>query len=111
VDGRRPAPRCRTSSRRQIGGYLTLLYARYWAGRGLQTRSSRLAINCWRSIQLALHRPALAPGADSEVKRGRADRALATLQSLLKDIGSPLVPVVRQTIAALEAAEKSRVKR
>jgi len=92
----------------KIGGYLTLLYARYWAGRGQYDQVVSL------SDQLLAVNPdspyidhLLLLAADSEVKRKRPDRALATLHSLLKDYpGSPLVPVVRENIAALEAAEE-----
>ncbi|MEE8451354.1 MAG: PKD domain-containing protein [Thermoguttaceae bacterium] len=88
----------------KVNGYLTLLYAQYWAGR-------------------ALHRPAVAQAeqlrtvnpdspyvdrilllaAESEVELGRPDRALALLQSLLHDYpGSPLVPLVKEKIAELQ---------
>jgi outer membrane protein assembly factor BamD (BamD/ComL family) len=45
--------------------------------------------------------------ADSEMRRGRKDRALATLHSLLKDYpGSPLAPLAKKNIAALEGDAK-----
>ncbi len=41
--------------------------------------------------------------ADSEMRRGRKDRALATLHALLKDYpGSPLAPLVKKNIDVLE---------
>ena len=45
--------------------------------------------------------------AECEVKRDKLDRALATLESLLKDYpGSPLVPVVRKRLAELKTTPK-----
>ena len=44
--------------------------------------------------------------ANCEVKRGRTDRALATLHSLKNDYpGSPLIPDVEKRIASLEALQ------
>lgn len=87
----------------KIDGYLTLLYARYWAARGQHAAAIAQA------EQLQALNPTspymdqvLWLAADCEVKRSRVDRALATLQSLLKDYpGSPLVPKVKKTIARL----------
>lgn len=88
----------------KIDGYLTLMYARYFAGRKQYAQAASQA------EQLQAVNPdspyidrVLVLAADCELKRGRADRALATLHSLLKDYpGSPLVPVVKKTIARLE---------
>ena len=45
--------------------------------------------------------------ADSEMRRGRKDRALATLHSLVKDYpGSPLAPLAKKNIEVLEGEEK-----
>ena len=92
----------------KIGGSLTLLYARYWAGRQLYGQAVAL---CDQLLAVNPESPyidqLLVVAADCEVKRGRVDRALATLHSLLKDYpGSPLVPTVRKKIAALEAGKK-----
>jgi len=97
----------------KVTGYLNLLLARYWAGRGEYAQAVALA-----EEQLAVN-PAsphidqlLLVAADCEAKRGQVDRALAILNQLLKDYpGSPLVPVVRENIAKLEAGEKETPKR
>ena len=93
----------------KIDGYLTLLWARHFAGR------KQYAQAVAQAEQLLAVNPAspyadqlLLLAADCEVKRGRADRALATLQSLLKDYpGSPLIPEVKKNIARL-AGEKTK---
>jgi TolA-binding protein len=88
----------------KIDGYWTLLFARYWAGRGEYAQAIAQA----EQLQ-AVNRDSpyidqlLYLAADSEVRRGRTDRALATLQSLLKDYpGSPLVPAAKKKIETLE---------
>jgi hypothetical protein len=88
----------------KIDGYLTLLFARYWAGRGKYAQAIA------QSEQLQAVNPdspyidqILLVAADSELRRGRKDRALATLRSLLRDYpGSPLAPLVKKNIEALE---------
>jgi len=97
----------------KIDGYLTLMFARYWAGRQKYAEAARLA-----EEQLAVNADSphidqlLVLAADCEVKRGQVDRALAVLNQLLKDYpGSPLVPVVRENIAKLEAGEVETPKR
>jgi len=93
----------------KIDGYLTLLWARYFAGRKQYTQAVAQA------EQLLAVNPAspyadqlLLLAADCEVNSGRTDRAVATLQSLLKDYpGSPLVPEVKKNIARLEAEKKN----
>jgi PKD repeat protein len=97
----------------RIDGYMTLLYARYWAGRQMYPRAIAL------SEQLLAVNPSsayvdqlLLVAADCEVKRGEPDRALATLHSLIKDYpGSPLVPLVKKNIAALESGETAEPKK
>jgi len=96
----------------KIDGYLTLVLARYWASRGEYAQCVALA-----DVQLAVNPDSphidqlLVLVADCEVKRGEVDRALAFLNQLLKDYpGSPLVPVVRQNIAKLEAGEAEAPK-
>jgi tetratricopeptide (TPR) repeat protein len=89
----------------KIDGYLTLLRARYFAGRGRYAQAvaqaeQLQAVNADSPYVDQL----LLLAADCEVKRGRVDRALATLHSLLKDYpGSPLIPEVKKNIARLEA--------
>jgi tetratricopeptide (TPR) repeat protein len=90
----------------KMDGYLTLLCARYWAGRG------KFAQVIAQSEQLLAVSPdspyidqLLLQAADSEMRRGRKDRALATLHALLKDYpGSPLAPLVKKNIEVLEGA-------
>jgi len=91
----------------KIDGYPTLTYARYWAARGKPAQ----AIAQVEQLQaVAADSPyidrALVLAADCEVRRGRADRALATLHGLLKDYpGSPLVPEVKKKITQLESPD------
>jgi PKD repeat protein len=91
----------------KIGGYLNLMLARYWAGRGEYAQAVALA-----EAQLAVNAASpyvdqlLVLAADCEVKRGQVDQALAFLNQLLKDYpGSPLVPVVRENIAKIESGD------
>lgn len=89
----------------RIDGYLTLMYARYWAGLGKWDRAIAQA------EQLHTVNPdspyvdqLLVLAAECEVKRNRPDRAVATLRGLLSEYpGSPLVPDVKKKLASLEA--------
>lgn len=97
----------------KIDGYLTLTYARYWAGR----RKYAQAIA--QAEQLQTVNPdspyidqVLLLAAECEVRRGRTDRALATLHGLVKDYpGSPLVPDVKKIIARLESGQTEPPKK
>ncbi|MEN6406650.1 MAG: PKD domain-containing protein [Thermoguttaceae bacterium] len=88
----------------KIDGYLTLLWARYWTGRGQYARAVA------QSEQLLAVNPdspyadeALVVAADSQMRLGYKDRALATLHTLEKNYpGSPLAPLARQNIEVLE---------
>lgn len=90
----------------KVDGYLTLLWARYWHACGKFAQAIAL------SEQLQTVNPdspyidqLLLLAADSEMRRGRKDRALATLHALLKDYpGSPLAPLVKKNIDVLEGA-------
>lgn len=97
----------------KIDGYLSLMFARYWAGREMYAQAVALA-----ECQLAVNADSphidrlLLLAADCEVKRGQVDAALAILNQLLKDYpGSPLVPAVRENIAKLEAGDVDTPKR
>ncbi len=96
----------------KISGCLTLAYARYWAARGMHDQvvamsEQLLAVN--RESPYADQVLLLA--AQSELQRGRADRALATLQSLVKDYpGSPLVPDAKKRIAQVESGNTGDAK-
>jgi tetratricopeptide (TPR) repeat protein len=89
----------------RLDGYLTLLYARYWAGRGQHAEAIAQA------EQLQAANPdspyvdqLLLLAADSAMRLGHKDRALATLHSLVKDYpGSPLVPLAKKNINILES--------
>ena len=97
----------------KIDGYLNLMLARYWAGRekyaeAVAQAEQLLTVNADSPYIDQL----LLLAADCEVKRGRVDRALATLHQLLKEYpGSPLVPVVRANIAKLESGEVEEPKK
>ncbi len=88
----------------RIDGYLTLLYAKYWAGRKKYDQAVAQA------EQLQAVNPnspyvdrILLLSADCDMRRGRTDRALATLHSILQDYpGSPLVPVVKKNIELIK---------
>ncbi len=92
----------------RLDGYLTLLYARYWAGRGKYAQAVAQA------EQLLTANPdspyadqILLLSADCDLRRGRKDRALATLHALVKDYpGSPWVSQAKQKIASLEGGAK-----
>jgi tetratricopeptide (TPR) repeat protein len=91
----------------KIDGYWTLLYARYWSGRGKHAQAIAQA----EQLQ-AVNRDSpyidqlLYLAAESELRRYRKDRALATFKTLLKDYpGSPLVPDVKKQVDIL-AGEK-----
>lgn len=91
----------------KIDGYLTLMYAKYFAGRKLFVQAVAQA------EQLQTVNPdspcmdqLLLLAADCEAGRGRVDRALAFLHSLVNDYpGSPRVPEAKQRIARLEPGQ------
>lgn len=97
----------------KLDGYLTLKYMRYWA----ECRKYDQAVAL--SEQLMNLNPespyvdqVLMLAAECELQRGKADRALATLQGLLRDQpGSPLVPAVKQRIAELESGTEDSGQR
>jgi predicted negative regulator of RcsB-dependent stress response len=93
----------------RIEGYQTLLYARYWAGREKDAQAVAQADQLF-----AVHPnspyidQALMVSADCDIHQGRKERALATLHTLLKDYpGSPLVPLAKTKIEALESEGQS----
>ncbi|GAB4132167.1 PKD domain-containing protein [Thermopirellula anaerolimosa] len=86
-----------------IEGYLPLLTAKYWAGRKRHDLVTALAD---RLLAVNPYSPyieeLLVLSAQSDVARGQVDRAVATLESLLKDYpGSPLVGEARQMLEKL----------
>lgn len=98
----------RESPADKIDGYLTLLWARYWASRGKYAQAVAQAEQL-----LAVNHDSpyvdqvLLVAADCEMRRNQKDRALAILHSLVKDYpGSPLVPVAKKNIKTLEGEEK-----
>jgi TolA-binding protein len=92
----------------RLDGYLTLLYARYWAGRGKYAQAVAQA------EQLLTANPdspyvdqILLLSADCDIRLGRKQRAIATLHALVKDYpGSPWVSQAKQTIATLQGEAK-----
>ena len=94
----------------KIDGYLTLLCARYWAGRG---KYPQAVAQTEQLLAVSPDSPyidqALFMSADSNMRRGRKVRALATLRSLLKDYpGSPLAPLAKKNVELLEGGKESR---
>jgi TolA-binding protein len=88
----------------KIDGYLTLMLAKYWAGR----KKYDAAIAQADQLQTANPNSPYADqilflAADCEMRRGRKDRALATLRSILQNYpGSPMIPLVKENISILE---------
>lgn len=91
----------------KIDGYVSLIYARYFAGREMYEQAvaqAEQALNV--NPNSAYIDRLLLVAAECEVKRGKVDRALATLHSLVNDYpGSPLVPEVKARIAELESGD------
>jgi predicted negative regulator of RcsB-dependent stress response len=91
----------------KIHGYITLLYAQYWAGcekypQAIALAGQLSAVNADSPYLDQL----LLLAADCHAKQGAVDRAIATLHTLLKDQpGSPLVPEAKQRLARLEAGD------
>jgi len=87
----------------KIDGYLTLLFARYWAARAKYGQAIAQA----EQVQAVNPDSAYADqilllAANCELRCGREDRASATLHAILKDYpGSPLVPMIRKKLAEL----------
>lgn len=107
----RAAAEIRTWVRRfpteKLEGYATLLYAKFWEAQQLYPQAIAQAEQL---IAAAPDSPyadqILLLAAECELKRGRTDRALATLRSLVKDYpGSPLVGQAKSMIARLEAGK------
>ncbi len=94
-------------------GYITLLYARYWEGRGKYPQAIALAgqlsaVNADSPYVDQL----LLLAAECHVKLGAVDRAVATLQSLVKSYpGSPRVPEAKERLAELRAGKTGPSKR
>ncbi len=92
----------------KFDGYMHLLFARYWLGR------ENYAAAVAQADQILVVNPTspyadrlLALAAEAEEKRERFDRAVATLESLLRDYpGSPLVPHVQKETKRLESLRK-----
>lgn len=95
----------RTFPGEKTDGMLTFMYARYWAGRKKHDQAMALA------EQLLVVNPdspyidqMLILASDCALEVGNKARALAMLQSLVKDYpGSPLVPKVKERITKIEA--------
>lgn len=96
----------------KIHGYITLLSMRYWIAREMYpqaiAQAGRLvAVNADSAYVDQL----LMLAADCHARLGAPDRAIATLQSLIKDQpGSPLVPLAKEKIERLQSGEKGRRK-
>ncbi len=107
----RAAAEIRTWVRRfpteKLEGYATLLYAKFWEAQQLYPQAIAQAEQL---IAAAPDSPyadqVLMLAANCELRRGRTERALATLRSLVKDYpGSTLVGQAREMIAKLEAGK------
>jgi PKD repeat protein len=91
----------------KIHGYITLLYARYWAGRKQYAAAIALAgqlaaVNADSPYidQLWLL------AAECELAMGDAQKAVARLEALVKNYpGSPLIPLVKERLAQWKSGE------
>jgi PKD repeat protein len=91
----------------KVNGYLTLLYARYWTGRGSNGPAIALA------GQLAAVNgdspyidQLLMLAAECYANDGTADRAIATLERVLKAYpGSPWVPAVKERLEQIQKGD------
>jgi TolA-binding protein len=91
----------------KLDGYLTLMLAKYWAGR------KQYAAVVIQAEQLQTANPnspyvdqILFLAADCEMRLGHKDRAVATLRSLLQNYpGSPMTPLVKENIEILEKSK------
>jgi len=96
----------------KIEGQLTLMYARYWAGREMHDQAVALAEQL---MTVAPDSPyidqMLMVAAECELRRGKEDRAVATLQDLVKKYpGSPLVPQANELIGKLQSKAEEAPK-
>lgn len=90
-----------------IDGYRSLLCARYWAARGLYAQAIAQAerLQAVNPDSPYLDQM-LIVAADSEMRRGRKERALGMLQALVREHpGSPLAPLAKKNIELLEKGE------
>ena len=97
----------------KITGYVTLMYARYWAGREKYEQALALA------GQLSAVNPD-SPYIDQieilasecHAAMGSPEKAIATLESMIKTYpGSPLIPEVKERIAQLKSPEAASSKK
>ena len=91
----------------KVDGYVTYLYARYWAARGLYPRAIALSEQL-----LTVNKDSpyidvmLAVSAKCDLKRGKVEGAAATLSSLVKNYpGSPTVPAIKEALKRLRSGE------
>ena len=89
----------------KIDGYLTLMYARYWAGRKMYAQAIAQAEQLQTvNADSPYIDQVLMLAAECAMRQGDAARALATLQGLVTEHpGSPLIPQVKKIIDRLEA--------
>ena len=88
----------------RITGYVTLLYARYWAARQKYPQAVALAgqLAVVNADSAYVNQIAML-AADCHLAMGSPERAIQTLQSLLKDQpGSPMVPQIKKRLAELQ---------
>ena len=93
-----------------IEGYLNLLFCKYFFGREMYDAAVSQAERLQTvNADSAYVDQILLLAADCELRRGKKDRALATLNSILKDYpGSPLVPRVKINIESLKEEQPKK---
>ena len=94
----------------KVDGYVTYLYARYWAAREMYPQAIALAEQLMTVNKDSPYIDAMmALSAKCDLKRGKADGALATLNSLVKNYpGSPTVPAIKETLKRLQSGDSDR---
>jgi len=97
----------------KITGYVTLLCARYWVAREKYPQAIALAGQLAAvNSDSAYVDQILVLAADCHFEMRETDKAIQTLQSLLKDQpGSPMVPEVKKRIQELQAQEAAGAKK
>ncbi len=97
----------------KVNGYITLLHTRYWAAREKYPQAIALA---GQLVAVNSDSPyvdqILVLAADCHLDSGAVDKAVITLQSLVKDHpGSPMVPEVKKRVAELQAGGAKKPRR
>jgi tetratricopeptide (TPR) repeat protein len=97
----------------KINGYVTLMYARYWAGREKYEQALALAgqLSAVNADSPYIDQIEIL-ASECHAAMGSPEKAIATLESMIKTYpGSPLVPEAKERIAHLKSPEAAGAKR